>query len=913
MAEQEQPDKAAWEGEMFRLLAENVKDYAIFVVDAHRHVLSWSKGAERLLGFSEAEIVGKQCDCFFTPDDVRRGVPQQELEQALATGRGEDDRWQMRKDGSRFWASGAMTPLKDAAGRLRGFAKIMRDRTEMKRAEEAAHERERQLQLLTDHAPVLIAHCDTDRRYKFVNKPYAARFNLHPREIVGRHIRDVMGGPAYAAIERFVTAALAGERVEFEVEVPYDGLGPQVMRCAYDPELDAGGQVAGFVAAVVNVTESRQAREALRESEERLRTLSDNLPHGAVYQVLGEAEGRRWFTYISAGVERLLGVTPAEALADANALYGLVHEEDRPRVAAQEETARRDLAPFDCEFRSWTRGGDVRWVHARSAPRRLPTGQTVWEGIIMDVTDRKRAEADLARLTAESDHLRRLYETALSNTIDFNYTFDLDGRFTYVNESLLALWGKETHEAVGKNFFDLDYLPTLADRLQRQIRQVIDTRQPLRDETAYTSRLGTREYEYIFVPVFEAGGAVEAVAGSTRDITDRKALEVKLRDQAEQLRQADRRKDEFLAMLAHELRNPLAPIRNAAQVIRLLGTTEPNVQRSTELIERQVQHMTRLVDDLLDVSRITSGKIKLQKEPVELAAVVARAVETVRPLIEARRHQLAVALPPEAVRLEADPTRLAQVVANLLTNAAKYTDEAGGIWLTAEREGETVVVCVRDSGVGIPGEMLPKVFDLFTQVDGSLARSEGGLGIGLTLVKSLTELHGGTVAAKSEGPGRGSEFVVRLPVLQTPHAPNVGKAQRTAAGHSPPRRILVVDDNVDAAESLALLLRVGQHDVRTAHDGLTALQVAETFRPEVVLLDIGLPRMDGFEVARRLHEQPGMANALLVALTGYGQEEDRRRSHEAGFDRHLVKPADPAALQAILASFETMERKGARP
>src|SRR4051794_18400475 len=276
MAEQGQADRAAWEGEMFRLLAENVKDYAIFVVDENRHILSWSKGAERLLGFTEGEIVGRRCDCFFTPEDVERGVPQGELEQALATGRGEDDRWHIRKDGSRFWASGAVTPLKDEAGRLRGFAKIMRDRTEMRLAEEAARERERQLQLLTDHAPVLIAHIDTDRRYKFVNKPYAARFGLHPREVVGRHIRDVLGRPAYAAVERHVDAALAGERVEFEVEIAWTGQGPQVMRCAYDPEFDGGGRVEGFVAAIVNVTEARRAEAALAASRRRLQALFDN-------------------------------------------------------------------------------------------------------------------------------------------------------------------------------------------------------------------------------------------------------------------------------------------------------------------------------------------------------------------------------------------------------------------------------------------------------------------------------------------------------------------------------------------------------------------------------------------------------------------------------------------------------------
>jgi two-component system CheB/CheR fusion protein len=394
--------------------------------------------------------------------------------------------------------------------------------------------------------------------------------------------------------------------------------------------------------------------------------------------------------------------------------------------------------------------------------------------------------------------------------------------------------------------------------------------------------------------------AVRRRAELEREVVERQRLEKELQRRAEALAEADRRKDEFLAMLGHELRNPLAPIRNAVQVLRRLGPPDPNLRRTTDLIDRQVQAMARLVDDLLDVSRITGGKIKLQREQVDLAAVVARGVETVRPLIDARGHALAVALPREPLRVEADATRLAQVVSNLLHNAAKYTEEGGHIWLTVERRLGEAWVRVRDDGLGIPTELLPQVFDLFTQGDRSLARSEGGLGIGLTLVKKLVELHGGGVEAHSEGPGRGSEFVVRLPVLPRQAPVEVGAEPD---GHTPvpPRRVLVVDDNVDAAESLALLLRVERHEVRTAHDGPTALHVAEAFRPEVVLLDIGLPRMDGYEVARRLRGQAGFQKALLVALTGYGQDEDRRRAEEAGFDAYLVKPADPAALHELLA------------
>jgi len=387
----------------------------------------------------------------------------------------------------------------------------------------------------------------------------------------------------------------------------------------------------------------------------------------------------------------------------------------------------------------------------------------------------------------------------------------------------------------------------------------------------------------------------EARAEEDRQVRQR------LQEQAEALQDADRRKNEFMAMLAHELRNPLAPIRNAVKILELSASPDPQVQWVTEVIDRQVQQMTRLVDDLLDVSRITQGKLKLEKQPVRLAVVVDRAVEMVQSLIAARKHQLTVSLPQEPVSLEADPPRLAQVLANLLMNAAKYTDDGGQIWLTAEAQGDELVITVRDTGMGIPPELLPRVFDPFIQEERSLDRAQGGLGLGLTLVRSLVELHGGRVEASSAGRGQGSQFVLRLPLLKEP-APleslngKPPRRERTAA-----RRILVVDDNIDSASSLAAMLRLLGHEVRTAHDGVAALEIAESCSPEVVLLDIGLPRINGLEVARRLRGALHLEDALLVAMTGYGQDSDRRRSQEAGFDAHLVKPIDLDQLQAMLA------------
>ena len=420
-----------------------------------------------------------------------------------------------------------------------------------------------------------------------------------------------------------------------------------------------------------------------------------------------------------------------------------------------------------------------------------------------------------------------------------------------------------------------------------------------------------RAYLLVFLAVgVTVSGLCEALHSARRRSEDKVATQKQTEDR---LREADQRKDEFLALLAHELRNPLAPIRNAVTVMRMAAVDDPDWQCSRDVIERQVGQLTRLVDDLLDVSRISRGKINLHREPLEMAAVVARAVESSRPLIDAHGHTLEVKLPDEPVRVMGDLTRLAQVVLNLLNNSAKYTPVGGHIRLAMEKETSWAVVRVGDTGMGIPADMLAKVFDLFTQVGRTLDRSEGGLGLGLTLVRRLTEMHGGTAEAFSDGPGRGSEFVLRLPLLATeqPAAEPEVSGGRQRQGPTPVARcVLVVDDNRDSADSLAMLLRLTGNDVRVAYDGRQALQVAEEFQPDVVLLDIGLPGMSGYDVARQMRRTSSLTETLLVALTGYGSEEDRRRSAEVGFCAHMVKPVDLAGLEDLLAGLGGDQREG---
>ena len=394
-----------------------------------------------------------------------------------------------------------------------------------------------------------------------------------------------------------------------------------------------------------------------------------------------------------------------------------------------------------------------------------------------------------------------------------------------------------------------------------------------------------------------ADGAPASFLGVMMDITARKQMEEALRD-------ADRRKDEFLAMLAHELRNPLAPIYNGLSLLRRSTAQTPEAERIHTMLERQMQHIIRLVDDLLDVSRITLGKIELKRAPVELATVVQGAVEMSRPLIEAAGHRLEVSLPAEPLVLEADPVRLTQVLSNLLNNAAKYTTERGQIWLAARLHQGHAEISVRDTGAGIPAAMLDRVFDLFMQVEDDGKHVRPGLGIGLTMVRLLVNLHGGKVEAHSDGAGKGSEFVVHLPLEKGPSHPDSGPGAQTSSADWQGYRVLVVDDNRDSADSLAMLLRLSGADADAAYDGASALEAISFNQPHVVVLDLGMPGMDGYAVAQQIRQNPRNKCMTLIALTGWGQEQDRLRSLAAGFDHHLTKPADLGALEAIRGSLE---------
>jgi PAS domain S-box-containing protein len=492
-------------------------------------------------------------------------------------------------------------------------------------------------------------------------------------------------------------------------------------------------------------------------------------------------------------------------------------------------------------------------------------------------------------------HAQALLGAIVVSSDDAIISKTLEGIIQTWNEGAERLFGYSAEEAIGQPITMLipperqDEEPALLERLRRGER--IE-----HFETIRVTKDGQRiDISLSVSPVRNSDGKIIGASKVARDITQRKQAEVALRE-------ADRRKDEFLATLAHELRNPLAPIRNSLHILRMTACNDPTAERVCEMMERQVNHMVRMVDDLMEISRITRGLIELRKEEVDLAAIIRSAVETSRPIFEAAEHQLAISIPPEPILLQGDTVRLSQVFANLLNNAAKYTDRGGQIWLNAKQEKNEVVISVRDAGIGISAPMLPKVFDMFMQADRSTRRSQGGLGIGLTLVKRLVELHDGNISVRSDGPGQGSEFIVRLPVAAVQPQRTTKPPVSERDDRLPQRRVLVVDDNQDAAASMGMLLKFLGTDVQVVHDGATALASMDSYHPDVVLLDIGMPGMDGFEVARQVRQRPEFNNIMLIALTGWGQSEDRHRTQAAGFDYHLVKPADITALQSLLSS-----------
>jgi PAS domain S-box-containing protein len=768
------------------------------------------------------------------------------------------------------------TPDIGADGSIVGWVASLMDVTELKQAERKAVRLAEQMRLVTDAVPALVSYVDAEGRYRFNNRAYRDWFGHDEEQLRGKHMREVLGDEAFDRLRPHVERALSGQRVYFRATVPYKQGGTRHIESEYIPDVQTDGSVAGFYALIRDISQRNEAEELLNRERELLQTIVDGIP---VMITIYDPDKR--VLRVNREFERVVGWS-AKAAANMSLM-----EACYPDPAYREEVSRfmQSCREGWKDIRMRTRDG--RDVETSWANIRLSDDTQV--GIGIDITERKRAEEKLRRSEA-------LYRTLGEAAPDFVWISDATGHVEYANARWMEYSGLTLEEL---NSAGWEALIHPQDRTALAERWAAATRigEPFEAEVRYRRRDGI--YRWFWgraLPLKNSVGRVERWVGTVIDVTERRRME-------ETLREADRRKNDFLATLAHELRNPLAPIRNAVQILNLRGSQEPAMQSARDVIDRQLQHMVRLIDDLMDVSRITRGKLELRKERVALASVIEQALEASRPDIEQAQHHLTVQLPPGPVELEADPVRLAQVFSNLLNNAAKYTDRGGRIALTAAVSSDEAIISVRDSGIGILPAQMPQLFEIFSQAASQRARSRGGLGIGLSLVRDLVQMHGGSVEARSEGEGKGSEFLVRLPVARSVTSPGPAIEQAAQTPRSEVRRVLVVDDNRDSADSLAALMRLSGHEVQTAYDGLEALERAQAFRPQVVVLDLGMPHMDGLEACRALRREPWGRDLAIVALTGWGQAEDRRRSEEAGFDAHLVKPVDHSAMVSLIGTL----------
>lgn len=736
---------------------------------------------------------------------------------------------------------------------------------------------------------------DSDLRVESANRSFYREFQVDPAQTVGTFIYD-LGNHQWdiprlrTLLEEILPQSKTVE--DFEVEHDFEQLGRRTMLLNARTILNRQQKTERILLAIEDITDRKQAELALQASNARFEAVFNVSPVGMylvdatfhirmvsqqarpIFGDIGELIGRDF-------VEVIHILWPPQCADDIVRRFQQTLETGEPYTISGFSEVRLDRTVR--EYYDWQ-------VHRIG----LPDGEYGMICYFVDISGRVLAEE---RLNASETLYRRLFETAKDGVL----ILDADsGRILEANPFMTELSGYPTADFIGKELWEIGLFRDKAanEAAFRELQQQGYVRY---DHLPLKSR-SSEPVEVEFVSNIYQWDHRRVAQCNIRDISDRSRLEKQTRKQAAELSDLHRRKDEFLAMLSHELRSPLAPIANAVELLGLQQGTETLIQQQARsIIERQMKQLQRLVDDLLEVSRITTGRVQLRRERVVVSRIVEGAVETVRPLIEQRFHELTVSVPPDPIWLHADVARLEQVLANLLTNAAKYTSEGGHIWVTVQQEADECVLRVRDTGAGISPELLPHIFDLFTQAERSLDRSQGGLGIGLALVQRLTQLHGGAVDAESE-PGQGSEFIVRLPIAPQEGAQPALPTSEHAEAASRPLRVLVVDDNVDTVLSFTMLLRASGHDVRTAYDGLTAVQAALDYQPDVVLLDIGLPVLNGYEVAKRIRQESTLRNVVLIALTGYGQETDRQEALQSGFNHHLVKPARLEQLQKILTT-----------
>jgi len=886
---------------MARILASSIEGIYGMAPDGSCSFINPAGAA--MLGYAPQELVGRQLhDLIHHRHPDGRAYPPETCRIAACIAAGQSARIEdevfWRKDGTSFPVSYSVSPMV-VDGRCAGTVITFSDIAVRRRAEAQLRETAERLRLATDAADLGIwmwdVRTDTstwenERLYEMFGIPRGQE-PINTARFIAEFIHPDDAGPYQQAIRHTLET---GARYHYEGR--FYRASDRALRWFEFTGLlrhDADGKPLGMIGTAADITTRKENELALRDARIRLQA------------ALNAAEIGTWIYDIPAdrvtadeNMALLFGLPIEQALAGAPLdLYTrAIHPDDLERVDALIAAAMRDRTPYEAIYRVRGADGRYRTAIARGRAEYAPDGTPVLlPGVVLDITEREQAEQELR---AAETRFRTVIRSMDEGFCIVEVIFDDAGRavdylFVETNPAfdeqsgLVGAAGKTAKELVpGLESHWFETYGRVA-RTGESVRVIEEAPSMGRWFDVYATRL--------------EGPDSRRVAVLFQDITAQKRNEEDLRRIAADLSETNRRKTEFLAVLAHELRNPLAPIRTGLELMRMEKAAPPSVTRIRAMMERQVGHMVHLIDDLLDIARISSGKVELKKTLLTLQSAIAGSVEASMPAIDARNHALAVDVPERTLWLDADPTRLTQVLGNLLTNAAKYTPAGGHIALSARQDGDDVVISVADDGVGIPAESLPRVFDMFSQVGRNMAHAQGGLGIGLSLVRHLVALHGGTVGAASAGPGRGSTFTVRLPLARPDPDARPGDRRAAEVHDGTGLRVLVADDNVDAASMLAELLQLSGHEVRVAHDGRSALSAAESFRPELALLDIGMPGMNGYELAAALRQLDGGARTLLVAVTGWGAHDDRERARAAGFDHHLTKPVDLAALNRLIA------------
>jgi len=887
---------------------------AVTLADQRGVLLYTNPTADRMFGYARGELIGKHVTVLnaYAPEENER-LAAQVMAQLRASGEWIGQWDNVKKDGSLFTTRARITTVVlDGVPHWLCVQDDITDEVAARRHTDALAESlrasERQLRLITNSLPALVTYMGHDRRFRFTNDAYMTWFGVDPQSLIGKHARELVGEVGYQQILPYMERALAGETVHYERDVTLPDGRTIYTQMSYVPDKDDHGRTLGYVALIHDMTERRRAELALQAERKRLHDVLMNAP--AAIALRSGPDGV--FTFVNAKYQSimegrvLLGKTTREIHPDPRA--------DRfAELMARVYATGKAVSGTEIPALSRNRDDDSDEAFFNITYQPLLDADGHIDSVVsfaVDVTEQVEARRRAERLTAALRESEARYRSFVNQSTEGIWRIELGEPVAIdapVDEQVAALYRSaqlaECNDAMARMYGyargdDLvdrplrELLPPQAPRSTEYLRafiasgyrlEAVDSHQPGSDGR-------TSVFRSSLVGVVEDGRLLRAW-GTQRDVT----AEVEAREQAEA---GSRAKDEFLALLGHELRNPLSPILTALELMQLRDGATLREERA--IIERQVEHVVRLVDDLLDVSRITRGMVSLERSRIDLKQVVERAIELASPLLEQHAHRLSVDLPAGLV-VDGDPLRLSQVFANLLTNAAKYTPRDGAITIVATRDGDGARVVVRDTGIGIRPPMLLRIFDLFVQERQALDRSEGGLGLGLSIVRSLVELHGGKVEARSEGLGRGSEFRVWLPLSTAADGPAATAPQNAPTARPKGMRVLIVDDNEDAAGLLERALSIWGQVVRVAHDGPSALRIVETFMPDVALLDIGLPAMDGYELARRLRAMPALAGLRLVAVTGYGQASDRQAAEAAGFHEHVVKPVSLAVLKRVMS------------